>query len=65
MASVESREHKHCECRHGCTTSAIVTEWSCGCVEVSIIDDSMAGSDCTDFSSMRQSCGRPGTPRED
>jgi len=65
MAAILSREHFRCECRHGCTTSALITEWSCGCVEVEIIDDSMAGSDCTDFSGRRESCGKPGSPRED
>ena len=65
MATVENRYTKHCECVHGCRTSATITEWSCGCVTVDVHDDSVPGSDCTDFSGMREHCGKSGSPEDD
>lgn len=62
MAHVENRYRKHCNCKHGCPTYAQITEWSCGCVEVEIFRDRTRGRDCTDFSAMRRTCGKPGRP---
>lgn len=65
MATITDERHEHCRCSHGCGTSAFIREWSCGCVQVSIINDESAGYDCTDFSGMRYHCGKSGDPQED
>lgn len=65
MAELLGTRHERCRCKHGCPTSAIIKEWSCGCVQVFILNDELAGWDCTDFTAMREHCGRPGYPRED
>ena len=65
MANIENRWTEQCSCTHGCPTYARITEWSCGCVEVDIHRDQRAGSDCSDFSSMRRRCGKPGAPGDD
>jgi hypothetical protein len=62
MATIDRHYTQHCRCRHGCPTYAEIREWSCGCVEVDIHRDRTAGSDCTNFSSMRRRCGKPGRP---
>ena len=61
-ATVEEKWTEHCECKHGCPTSATITRWSCGCVTVKIHHDSTPGYDCTDFSGMEESCGKSGYP---
>jgi hypothetical protein len=62
MAHVTDRWRENCRCKHGCPTCADITKWSCGCVEVEIHRDRSPGRDCTDFSGMRRSCGKPGRP---
>jgi len=64
MAKILERRHQHCSCSHGCPTSAIITKWDCGCVQVHVLNDQTPGYDCTDFSGMRYHCGRSGNPRE-
>lgn len=49
-------------CHSGCPTTAKITEWSCGCVEVNIRNDRGTCSNCRNFSSRRRDCGRPGRP---
>jgi hypothetical protein len=62
MATVERKYTEQCKCKHGCPTYAVITKWSCGCVEVDIHRDKSSGWDCTDFSSKRRRCGKPGRP---
>lgn len=52
----------HCRCSHGCPTYARVSTWDCGCVGVDVFNDRLAGSDCSNFSEMRNSCWRSGSP---
>lgn len=52
----------HCRCNHGCPTYAKVSTWDCGCVGVDVFNNRKAGSDCSNFSEMRNSCWRSGSP---
>jgi len=49
-------------CHDGCPTTAKVTEWSCGCVDVEIRNDRNPCSRRRNFSSRRRRCGRSGRP---
>ena len=60
MARVTDRKTEDCRCNQ-CGTYAKITEWSCGCVEVDIHNNSDPCSDCTDFSGMRNDCGQSGS----
>jgi len=62
MAHIELSYRKNCACKHGCDAYAEITQWSCGCVEVDIFHDAQRDDDCSDFSSLRRSCGKPGPP---
>lgn len=61
MARAYSERTQNCRCTHGCGTSATITRWSCGCVEVDIHNDQSPGGDCSDFSGMRYFCGDSGS----
>lgn len=65
MATILSVEERDCECAPGCPTSATITTWDCGCVQVEIHNDRTPCSGCSDFSSLRHHCGGNGSPRED
>lgn len=62
MATIIKKYREYCRCKHGCPTYADITEWTCGCVQVSIYRDRTPGRDCTDFSRRRRTCGKPGHP---
>ncbi len=64
MEYVISKRTEDCGCRR-CDTYATITEWSCGCVEVEIYQDSKRCDECTDFAAKRESCGKPGRPGDD
>jgi hypothetical protein len=64
MAHLQSNEIVRCICSPSCSTKARIKHWDCGCMEVDIINDSNACSDCTDFSGMESHCGESGYPRE-
>ncbi len=63
-SQIINRERQHCQCRHGCPTSAIITEWACKCTEVDIRFDVAPGSDCSRFSERRWHCEDVGRPYE-
>lgn len=62
MAKMLERSEQRCRCKHGCPTSATLQRWSCGCRTVEIHNDRERGSDCTNFSAMKQYCGKSGWP---
>ncbi len=62
MAHVTHRYHATCNCQHGCSQSAELVEWSCGCLEVQIAGAALHHYDCTDFRALRRACGKPGRP---
>lgn len=62
MADVIKKYDEDCACEPDCPTSATITEWSCGCVEVEIHNDTPQCTGCSDFSGMRESCGKSGHP---
>lgn len=61
MAKIISKYDEDCGCNK-CSTWATITEYSCGCVEVYIHNDSDPCDECTDFSGMRENCGESGDP---
>ncbi len=61
MAHVKDRRTEDCRCNR-CSTYSKIIEWSCGCVEVDIYNNSDPCDDCTDFSGMRKDCGQSGSP---
>ena len=60
MAHITDTETKSCRC-NDCDTSAKITTWSCGCVEVDICNNSDPCSDCSNFSDLRERCGDSGS----
>lgn len=62
MADIVNKYDEDCSCSSGCPTSATITEWSCGCVEVEIHNATTPCDGCSDFSSKRESCGKSGHP---
>lgn len=53
-----------CRC---CKCRARFIKWSCGCLTVEILDESKTGwcSDCDNFSSRKEYCGKSGWPGHD
>lgn len=49
-------------CHGDCPTTAKITEWSCGCVDVDIRNDRGTCSRCRNFTGRRNHCDRPGRP---
>ena len=47
---------EHCRCRFECPTTARVTKWSCGCVEVWPIMNPKPGIHCSDFLHLAHKC---------
>jgi len=64
MADVIYTWIEKCSC---CGCRAKFIKWSCGCVTVEILDESETGwcSDCDNFSSRKESCGKSGWPSDD
>lgn len=64
MAHVIREYDEDCLCSPGCPTSATITVWSCGCVKVVIHNNTSPCTGCSDFSGLRESCGKSGDPGE-
>ena len=62
MATIVNTYTAGCSCGPDCPTTADVTVWSCGCVGVEIQNDSSKCGGCSDFTGMRESCGKSGHP---
>lgn len=62
MAHVTDTYIKTCHC---CGLTALVKEWSCGCVTLSYDRSAKACGDCDSFMGMEESCGKPGYPSDE